>query len=272
MAPRRSRKNRKGPAPRRTSRKAGKTISRPVKAFVKRAINANAETKYVAQQPYNNSSGIMNKTNFSAAITGTPECYALIPPVIQGEGDHNRIGNSIKPISLHVKGMVTATANQLDSIYIDVDIWCLTSKTLKSQYQEGSLDMNSLLNAGNGLNASYDGSFYNSMMPINTSLFTVLKHKRIRLTKAYGNANTAICGGTQETAVYSQEKLSSLFNFKIPMPAKLRYDLDAQTVPANYYPFMVIGYNTPTNCDASGAGNLYTVMVTAQSQMYFKDS
>lgn len=249
-----------------------RVVAAPVKTYVKREINRNVETKYVAQQPFNSQSGLLNVTNFTAGITGNNECYALIPPVVQGDGDHNRVGNSIKPVSLHVKGFVSITGNNLSSVFIDVDIWCLTSKTLKSQFQEGSLDMNSLLNVGNGLNASYDGSFYNSVMPINTSLFTVLKHRRIRLMKAYGNGNTAICGGTDETAVYSQERMSALFNFKIPMPAKLKYDLDAQTVPSNYYPFMVIGYNSPSNCDASGIGNTYRIVATAQSQFYFKDA
>lgn len=267
-----TRKNRRATTRKASRKTTGTRVTVPVKQFVKREINRNAETKYVAQQPFNTTSGLLNVTNFTAGITSNAECYALIPPVIQGDGDHNRIGNTIKPVSLHVKGFVSITNANLSSVYIDVDIWCLTSKTLKSQFQEGSLDMNSLLNVGNGLNASYDGSFYNSIMPINTSLFTVLKHKRIRLMKAYGNGNTAICGGTDETAVYSQEKMSALFNFKIPMPAKLKYDLDAQTVPSNYYPFMVIGYNSPSNCDASGISNTYTIVATAQSQMYFKDS
>lgn len=270
----------KKPANARRNRKARQayavkktTVSAPVKTYVARQIDRNAETKYVSQQPYSTQSGLMNKTNFTAGITSNAECYAVIPPVTQGQGDHERIGNIITPKSLKVKGFVSLIGNQTDSFWIDVDIWILTSKTLKSQYQESSLDMNSLLNAGNGLNTQYDGSFLNSTFPINTSLFTVLRHKKIRLTKPYGNMNTAICGGSAEVvANYSSEKFSSLFNFDVPLPAKLKYDLDVQTIPSNYYPFMVIGYNVPANCDASGIGNTNTVMVTANSCLYFKDS
>lgn len=266
--PANARRNRKA----RQGRAKQTSVSAPVKTYVARQINRHAETKYVAANPYNTSSGLLKATNFSAGITSNAEAYALIPPVTQGEGDHQRIGNIIKPTSLTVKGFVSLLGNDTNSYCIDVDVFILQSKTFKSQYSESQIDIPSMLNRGDGSNTYYDGSFLNSTFPVNTSLFQVLKHKKIRLTKPYGNMNTAICGGSPEAvANYSSEKYSKNFSFKVPLPVSLKYDLDAQTVCQNSYPFMVIGWNSPNNCDG-GDSNLNIIKATAISQMYFKDS
>lgn len=253
--------------------KTSGVVAKPVlRKAIQRVVNSNVETKYVSFYPYSNSQGTLNGTNFTPAITTAGECYALIPPIRVGPGDHQRIGQTIQPTSLTVKGFVSLFGNQADSFDILVDIFFLTSKTLKDQQQQGILDMNQLLNNGDGTNAQYDGSYVHGNYPLNTTAFSLIKRKTIRLTKPFGNMNTALCGGDPvNTANYSSEKYSKTFSVKIPLPKNLKYLTDADTTPTNAFPFVCLGWRNASNCDASGITN-QLIKSTMMTHLYYKDS
>jgi len=239
---------------------------------VNKIVNRKIETKYVMYRPYNNSSGLMLNTNFTQAINSSAEAYALIPPITLGDGDHQRTGNVINPTKLTVKGFVSLLENAVDSAFLDVDIYILRHKAVKDVRYETQLgNFADLLNSGDGLNVGYDGSWTHSAMPINTSTYQVLKHKRIRLQKGWGDVNTYISQAAEARASYNvAPQHQHNFSFDIKMPKKLQYKSDADTTPSMDYPFMVIGWNVPTNLDTTQSQQI--IKASATTHMYYKDA
>lgn len=222
-------------------------------------------------RPYNNSSGLMLNTNFTQAINSSAEAYALIPPITLGDGDHQRTGNVIAPTKLTVKGFVSLLENATASAFLDVDIYILRHKSIKDVRYETQLgNFADLLNSGDGLNVGYDGSWTHSAMPINTSTYQLLKHKRIRLEKPWGDVNTYISSADESRAAYNTAKHQKNFSITVKMPKKLQYKSDADTTPSMDYPFMVIGWNVPTNLDTTISQQI--IKATATTHLYYKDA
>jgi len=249
-------------------------VPRPTKALrsvVNRMINRKIETKYVMYRPYNNDSGLMLNTNFTQAINSSGEAYALIPPISLGDGDHQRTGNVINPTSLTVKGFVSLLENAVDSAFLDVDVYILRHKSIKDvRYQSQLGNFADLKNSGDGLNVGYDGSWTHSIMPINTSTYQVLGHRRLRLQKGWGDANTYISLAAEARAAYNENPShQKSFTFKVKMPKRLLYKTDADTTPSMDYPFMVIGWNVPTNLDTTSSNQI--IKATATTHLYYKD-
>lgn len=247
-------------------------VSEPLNQAIKRVINRSIETKYVMYRPYNNSSGLMLNTHFTQAINSSAEAYALIPPITLGDGDHQRTGNIINPTSLTIKGFVSLLDNAAASASIDVDIYILRHKAIKDVVYQNQLgNFADLLNSGDGLNVGYDGSWTHSAMPINTSTYQLLRHKKIRLEKGWGDVNTYISLADESRAAYNQApRHQRNFSFKINMPKKLQYKADTDTTPSMDYPFMVIGWNVPSNLDTTSSQQIITA--TATSHLYYKDA
>jgi len=248
---------------------------KPTKALtqaVQKIVKGNVETKYVMYRPYNNASGLMLNTNFTQAINSSAEAYALIPPISLGDGDHQRTGNVIAPTSLTIKGFVSLLENAVDSAFLDVDIYILRHKAIKDVRYETQLgNFADLKNSGDGLNVGYDGTWTNSAMPVNTSTYTVVKHKKIRLEKGWGDVNTYISLAAEARASYNTApRHQANFSFKIKMPKKLQYKADTDTTPSMDYPFMVIGWNVPSNLDTSSSNQI--IKATATTHLYYKDA
>jgi len=252
--------------------KQGAVAKPPLTEAIQRVINRNVETKYVMYRPYNNTSGLMLNTNFTQAINSSAEAYALIPPIQLGDGDHQRTGNVIAPTSLTIKGFVSLLENAEASAFLDVDIYILRHKAIKDvTYQTQLGNLADLLNAGNGLNVGYDGSWTNSAMPINGSTYQLIKHKKIRLEKGWGDANTYISLAADARAAYNDNpKHQKNFSIKVKMPKKLQYKSDADTTPSMDYPFMVLGWNVPTNLDTTTSNQI--IKCTATTHLYYKDA
>jgi len=252
--------------------KVGAVAKPPLTQAIQRVIDRNVETKYVMYRPYNNTSGLMLNTNFTQAINSSAEAYALIPPISLGDGDHQRTGNVIAPTSLTIKGFVSLLENATDSAFLDVDIYILRHKAIKDvTYQTQLGNLADLLNAGNGLNVGYDGSWTNSAMPINGSTYQLIKHKKVRLEKGWGDANTYISLAADARAAYNANpKHQKNFSIKVKMPKKLQYKSDADTTPSMDYPFMVLGWNVPTNLDTTTSNQI--IKCTATTHLYYKDA
>lgn len=247
-------------------------LTKALTTAIQRVVNRNVETKYASYYPYNTVSGTLYSTNFTQAINSSNEAYALIPPISIGGGDHNRNGNVIAPTSLTVKGFVSLTENDLRSAFLDVDIYILRHKSIKDiayQLQLGNLQ--DLLNSGDGLNVGYDGSWRHSAMPINDSTYTLVKHKKIRLEKGWGDVNTLLSGAADSVTSYNTApRHQKNFSIKVKMPKKLLYKNDTDITPSMDYPFMVIGWNCPTNLDTTSS--LETIRCSATTHLYYKDA
>lgn len=270
--PKKSFKGRKGTKARGTKRSAP-TPSKALTQAVTTVIKRKQETKFVSDALFNNSASpttLQTFVGFNGQIASTSEMYACIPRLTQGAGDHQRIGNQIQPTSLTVKGLVSLQSRSAESAHAVVDIYFLTSKQVKTELLYASTLITKLLNNGDGTNTDYDGTTYHAEKPINTSEFTLLKHKRIILDKSSDSPNSyADLTGAASSVIKSYSKH---FNVKIPMPKSLTYQTDANTTPASYYPFMVIGWNFGDNNGGSFPALPGMVNLQAQSFMYYKDA
>ena len=257
----------------RKKKKTNTTSVRPTKALtaaVQRIVNKKIETKYVQYKPYNRVFGTLDRVNFTQAINSSNEAYSLIPPVTLGPGDHQRNGTVIMPTSLTVKGFVSLIENDLRSQLCDVDIYILRHKAIKDvQYETQLGNFTDLVNLGDGTNGQYDGSWVRSACPINTSTYTVIAHKKIRLEKAYGDANCVASGANESVAAYNTSRHQRNFSIKIKMPKKLQYKNDTDITPSMDYPFMVIGWNVPTNLDTNSS--IESIRASASTHLYYKD-
>lgn len=271
MAPRnQTRKNRKTASKAKQTRKVS-LKSKPTTALtkvVKKIIQRNEETKFVIGYPTNfNTSGNMGAfIGFSSAITSTNEVYALIPFTSQGTDDYQRVGNTIQPISLTTKVNLALFTNSSAAIYVDV-FFC-TSKNIKDYTLTNQVPTGELLNKGDGTNVSYDGRSMAAMYPVNKSEFSVIAHKRIRLSKGADDPNTFCSGGSPASADVFPHYAS--FSQKIPLPAKLTYESASSTQPSNAFPFIMVGY-VPADANGNTAPN-GLIQVQAQSHLYYKDA
>lgn len=216
-----------------------------------------------------NTSSVLNTfVGFNGPISSTSEIYSLIPQIAQGTGDHQRIGNRIQPVSLTVRGICSLQSNSRTSQRCVVDIYFLTSKLIKAEIDKSSILIDKLLNLGNGTNTFYNGTTLNAMLPVNTSEFTLLKHKRIILGKNKDSPNSYADTSEPQVAACSYARSWAT---KIKMPKNLTYQTDSNLSPCTYLPFMVIGWNYGDN-NGGSAPSLPGVFVQAQSHLYFKDS
>lgn len=246
-------------------------VSAPLTKAIKTVVKRQMETKFLVGNPanYNSASNLYSWTAFTTAITGTSEIYGLIPYLTQGLGDNERVGESICPISLKTIFNVSLDPQTTSTLSLYVDIYILTSKSIKSAKHTAQIPINLLLNRGNGGNIDYDGTYQNSILPVNTTDFSVIKHKRIKLQKAADYPNSGINATT--TPSIATYHYNSTFSVKVPLPSKLHYQSNADYVPENSMPFVVIGF-TPTDTFSNVAQSTPRVYVTAQSQMYYKDA
>lgn len=268
-----TRKNRKTRARTRKNRASSKkAIATPVLAQkIKRVLRRAQETRLVIQAPYNEilpaPTTLDSFVFFSQAITSTAELYMLLPKLEQGDDDYQRIGKTVQPVSLTTK--VNMAVGGLGSLSIYADVYILTNKTIKDFRLCNQVLTAELLNNGDGTNVSYDGTSYNSMLPVNTDQFTVIKHKRVKLTKQVGDPNTQVTGGTAGTV--SESRHFASFSISVPCPQNLTYASAALETPTNFFPFMAIGWHA-TDTLGQSVTNVLPLGVQAQSHFKYKDA
>lgn len=232
-------------------------------------INGKQETKLVITPAYSYSAGNM-PANFTSAITSNAELYTVLPQVAIGNSSTTRVGDTIRPTSLTVKGFVALDVTNDSSACVYADIFFLTHKSIKCVDFAGNPDVRQLLRyaQSSAENTDYDGSSYHATLPINSDMYTILKRKRVKLQKASGGVNEANGGSTVDTNAISPYTRS--FSVKLPVPAVLKYSDAAVSVASNYWPFMAIGFTCEDG--TSPQTSLYTIRADAQCHLYYKDS
>lgn len=235
-------------------------------------MRAPAETKYVSESLYQMTGGATPGAwiGFSSAITGVGEIYAAIPRTTQGLDDNNRIGNQLSPKSVNIKlDISTKVYNDNSARDRMVHVFLLTAKSVKSLDNYSAIPITQLLNKGDGTNVAFDGTQFTAQYPVNTSEFTILKHKTMRMVQGYGIANslTAPNVGTTDGVISPSHQYARI-NMKVKVPATFKYDRASQRFPTNYAPFLVIGF-THNNNNSVALSDF--VQVLGQTQMRYTD-
>jgi hypothetical protein len=246
-------------------------ISKPLKNAIQKVINSDIETKFVT--------GYQSPTTYNGTILTKAEWMYPLPMVYQ-VGDpaslnslgnsSNRIGDTIRPLSLKVHITVSLSDLMDETADIYVNLFVFTAKFAKSLEGVQSADTpgaGTFLDTGNGSLGAWLGNTTDLGLPINLRQYTPIKVYRFRLAKGAGHMNEglftdATCNGSSTTFRH--------FVCNIPCPSTLRYSNDTDTLPQNFCPIMAVGY---THMDGTAADSVtQNLRLAYRSNLYFKDA
>lgn len=232
-----------------------------IKYEVNKIINRKIQTKKVTHA--------LAFLAFNSGITSASEFYPLVPILSPGVGDNQRIGDSIEPVKIVVKGYITFLANSIVSAEELISrMFIFQDKSVKSHNNVGQMNLK-LIDSG-AAPTIFNGSIYDTIYPHNTEHFSWYMDKRRSHMKPYGYTNSV--STTQITSM--NKTLVQFFSFtftKKHLPAKLYYDsADLLAYPTNFNPVIALGYayaqnNTPDVAETK-LGMTYT------STLYYKDA
>jgi hypothetical protein len=193
--------------------------------------------------------------------SNTTDILRIIPPVLQGIGDEQRIGQAIQTVSLklHCKVLLTPTLaggsgiNNGWSYNITAVAYCLQHVSLKT-YAALTVQNNftQLLKIGNGSTTGFQGMYQYGTLPVEDGYYRVLKVKKINL-RSSGNNNPGglgpNCGSNSNSHQTTHEWVWDLTK-QIPQTLKFP-EATAVTAgindPLNASPFWCVGYYNMDN-------------------------
>lgn len=241
------------------------TAKAQVTTLVKGLISRSEETKYKGVT-------LWNTAPFNGRISPADWTICL-PQVAQVGGSGNsftRIGDRIKPKGLYIDALFAINHTEANSLGMAIDMFVVKHKSKKSwnAFNAGSgvgaVELSSyLLDNGAGAKFGYDGSTEHALMPVNTDLVSVIKHKRYNLYSSYAAATN------QRPSDDSRRYVR--VGMKIPTPSTLIYDSAIDPLnPTNFCPLVAFGFHYPdgtTNVDEQTP-----LLVTMRARLYFDDA
>lgn len=227
-----------------------KALVREIKQISAKTALKEMETKYVVSvDPY--AQGI---TFNSVCNGGTGAVYSLIPAVVQGTGDWQRVNNDLTPINIKTVWHVglTATTRCCDIMAV---IYCLQAKDTR---YFPSLNNSTGFGAG-GITGPYHlksgtaaqtvpflGTSKDSDLPIAIENFTLLKKFQVRLSKNVGYANNDDVTSSYTYPVPNNGHSYKRLEYNYPCKGQLRYTPGVSHAggdfPNSHAPFWVAGY------------------------------
>lgn len=220
---------------------------------VNRILNRKSETKYVSNITNSSGSPYVNPVMVNSAIQGTHQFQSALPPMVQGDDDYSRIGDSIVPTKL-VNDLWIDFVPKSGQVGLDlpVDIsvviyygYCKKYKSWTDVDTNSSALADQLLKLGTkdpvsgSEHKAFVGLHRDMTLLANQDIFH-LKKKVIRMYKSPGYSNGVTSPGiiSEPSKIHAHVKL----DFTKLLPAKLKYEESTDTLPSNYSPFWCIGY------------------------------
>jgi len=249
----------------RRGRKPGTKVTKKVVAnTVERAINRTLETKFVSADNLSN-------INFNSGITSAAtEFYSLIPSITRGNGSWQLLDNSLKPLMIkttwHI-GLASVSRSQ----NLVVDLYLLQNKNVKTYPSLVGTSPAFLKQGQSGEIQNYNGYIQDGNQPINTALFTLLKHYRIHLASNVGLSNGDTTSGNAPNIGGNMSYRRITYTYKHKSP--LKYTPGSGTgpiYPNNTAPFWCLGYSKIDGSNPDVAQQ--NVTVTTNCQMFYKDA
>lgn len=250
-----------GKKPKRKIIKVTKAVSAPVakavRKIAKAAVKSQAETKFVTRLVEDN---VQHNSQISAG-----DFQQLVPLITQGTDDWQRIGDSIRPTSLVVRGLLSAdntytTTNRVMLVRV-VIVSAKATKNLTATTSLWTNYANTLLqpNLDSGTQVvPFVGNQPELLYPVNRDQFIVHMDKVFKISPCSNDA------GEEENPASTR-----MWMKKIKLPKKFTYDTGIDS-PNNFCPFMGIGY---VYADGTGPDVLTTKIIsTVTSRLTYKDT
>jgi len=222
-----------------------------IRAIAKQVVRKEVENKFVG--------GIVENSYQHNGQISLADMYPLLPPVAPGNGYNQRNGNKIKPKYLEYRVRVSLNESADLTTPYHIDLWCLTSKRVKSYNVPGGLgggaiDITQLLDGGSGTNLPFDATTMNALLPVNKEEFNVLAHRSFKLTTS--------------TAEDHRGTSFKEMRIRLKCPSTLLYD--ATNYAENFAPFTVLGWSRDDGIQPSILSTHVTV--TSWSILYYEDA
>jgi len=257
---------------------------------IRKVVNSSSETKQVCWYSGNGNDGKYSGNGsiaHNSLITSTAtDVLRLIPYIVAGTGDNQRIGEKVSPKSLVVTGTLRLDDGVINGVNAEsrddivVVLYVLQSTTLKSYTAVAAAPspgfFNNLLSTGEGLTVPFVGNATEAQMPVENAYFKLLSKKKIRLR--YAGAIPGSASGVPTNAVVSVSNAHSYyadFNFNLSkhLPAKFTYpEANASALglndPTNSSIFMAVGFY---NMDGQNSTSQF-IQIQYTSQLKFKDN
>ena len=210
-----------------------------------------------------------------------PHLRGLLPPVIDGTDTNQRVGNSISPKVLKIRGLVYINWAITQSTDFTVRMMVLTNKTVKDQTQLtqiGTADFAPTIlwdgQASPPTATAYQGCqpYYNQL-PINRRQWNVLFDRPLHLRKSLMWPGSG--GGPQQSTVYPNHGVP--FEFVLTakhLPAKLQYASGlGNSYPTNFAPVLAMGWTDNTGGISVGDPNQDEIVsIQWTSSLIYEDS
>lgn len=250
-----------------------KPVSAKVKNYVKQAISREIETKYAQVNVYNqqNTTG-MGLNSTSTPLLGLNPTTSLIPPISQGTGESDRIGNKIHCKSLYVKYCLRAI-DVTSGGSNDNPFRPFLARVVIYSKKLNKTDLNNVGILENGSGSTNFGSAPETWLePYNTDVFTIHYSKQFKMVPAKRATGQTAPNQWAQDAVVEGHKSFILRRAKLKnIPKTFLYNDNASSTPQNVACYMAVCV-----CNEDGTGNNTTtdqrLMVNADAQLYYSDA
>lgn len=244
--------------------KAKKSVINPIlKSYVKRIVKGTEEIKFhtAALASSNNilGSGFNTTTNYGYT---TPS--SIIPPIQQGVGQQQRVGNKIRPVGkLIIKGYVLATpVTTTNNAYINTP-FTVRVVVWRQRQNPTSVSNTAILDSGvTGAGNDFDGTLYDLMTPFNKDKFEIGAVRTFQLQPNYSV-------GVSPQENLSKYPVNKFFKMYVKLPKNLLYN-DTLLDPQNARWYMSAGIVQSTG--ATIANTNVRATITADSILYYSDA
>jgi len=255
--------------PIRKAKKVAK-LSKPMRNAIVKVFHQNVEDKYAAVYP--GAGGAINpgapwSGNPGAPIFETPNIvntvalstlYPCIPPIVQGSGTFQRIGDKISPKTLVMKFQMTVNPAVVPVEDLVARLFVLTDKSIKDTnnlittvVQPGTPLDTQLFDNGDGTYVGFTGTPRDLLQKVNRARYTVHHDRMIRITKGQGDLGY-IANVYQGNMTFASSAMSHEFTLRVPLPKTLNYAQGNFNYPSNAAPFWCVGFVQPSG-DGSAA-------------------
>lgn len=251
-----------------------KALTEKVKTYVKRVVSSNIETKYIAQNIFNQGSTLgYGLNNNGANNLGLSSSVNIIPTLAQGDDSASRDGNKIKTKGLYLKYALRAQPVTSGGLNENPFIPFLVRVIVWYRKINRTLNDNSGILQGSPTGQNFGSAPETWLEPYNKDAFTIVYSKQYQMVaprKATGNAAP---NQWAQDAILEGHKAFIMKKAKLSIPSTLLYD-DANN---SNKPTNACYYLSVCVCNADGTTGLNPIMdqrlmVNADTQLYYTDA